>query len=117
MIHSMTGFASAEQQYDFGRLSWEVRSVNHRYLDLSIKVPDSFRTLENDMREAIRSQLGRGKVEAYLKFQPGPAITSKLELNEPLLEQLGAASTALAHFFPDGVQTETTRLSPTARRG
>lgn len=110
MIYSMTGFARHQHQGDWGQAVWELRSVNHRYLDVSIKVPDRFRALENDMREVIRTQLGRGKVEAYLKFQPGPAITSKIELNEPLLEQLGAASSAMAHFFPGGVQTECTRL-------
>lgn len=109
MISSMTGFARHQHKGEWGSAIWELRSVNHRYLDLSVKVPDSFRALENDIREKIRGHLGRGKVEAYLKFQPGPALTSDLMLNEPLLQQLAQASTTIASHFGQ-VATETTRL-------
>ena len=53
MIRSMTGFASAERQFDFGRLTWELRSVNHRYLEIGFRVPEEFRVLEPEIRRIL----------------------------------------------------------------
>ena len=55
MIRSMTGFARLERQYEFGRLSWEMRSVNHRYLDFGLRLPEEFRPLESDIRTCLGS--------------------------------------------------------------
>ena len=68
MIRSMTGCARLERQYEFGRLSWEMRSVNHRYLDLGIRLPEEFRALEPDIRQSLGEYLGRGKIEVSLRF-------------------------------------------------
>jgi len=57
MIRSMTGFARVEQQFEFGRLSWEIRSVNHRYLDFGLRLPDEFRPLEADVRKTLAQYL------------------------------------------------------------
>ena len=67
MIRSMTGFASVERQYDFGRLTWELRSVNHRYLEIGFRVPEEFRVLEPDIRRILGEFLSRGKVDATLR--------------------------------------------------
>ncbi len=89
MIHSMTGFASAEQQYDFGRLSWEIRSVNHRYFDFGFRVPEEFRILEPEIRQILGVHLSRGKVDATLRFTPAAAISSSnLNLNQELAGKL-----------------------------
>ena len=68
MIHSMTAFARAEQAGTNGTLSWELRSVNHRYLEPHLRLPESFRDLEGAVREALRNGLSRGKVECTLRF-------------------------------------------------
>ena len=71
MVQSMTGFASVEQQSDFGRLAWEIRSVNHRYLEVGLRLPEEFRVLEPAIRDHLRAQVSRGKVDASLRFTHG----------------------------------------------
>ena len=89
MIRSMTGFASAERQYPFGRLTWELRSVNHRYLEISFRVPEEFRALEPEIRRILGKFLSRGKVDATLRFTPAPGVaSSNLELNTELALRL-----------------------------
>ena len=68
MIYSMTGFASTETQGDFGRLTWEIRSVNHRYLEIGMRLPEEFRVLEPAIREVIGAHLSRGKVDLSLRY-------------------------------------------------
>ena len=88
MIRSMTGFARREHAEAFGSLAWELRSVNHRYLELSLRLPEDFRAAEGIFRQALAASLRRGKVEANLYFRPTVATSAGLELNEALLEQL-----------------------------
>ena len=89
MIRSMTGFARVESQHEFGRLSWEMRSVNHRYLDFGLRLPEEFRPLEADIRKCLGQYLSRGKIEATLRFFPAPsAANSGLELNSGLAREL-----------------------------
>ncbi|HTN29810.1 MAG TPA: YicC/YloC family endoribonuclease [Pseudomonas sp.] len=68
MVHSMTAFARSERAGGYGTLSWELRSVNHRYLEPHLRLPDAFRDLEGAVREALRQGLSRGKVECTLRF-------------------------------------------------
>jgi uncharacterized protein (TIGR00255 family) len=89
MIRSMTGFAGAERQYPFGRLTWELRSVNHRYLELSFRVPEEFRMLEPEIRRILGGFLSRGKVDVTLRYRPAAAtVSSNLELNRELAMRL-----------------------------
>jgi len=89
MIRSMTGFASVDRQYAFGRLAWELRSVNHRYLEVGLRLPEEFRALEPDIRRTLGNYLSRGKVDAALRFTAAPGSQqSGLVLNRPLLERL-----------------------------
>jgi uncharacterized protein (TIGR00255 family) len=89
MIRSMTGFARLERQYDFGRLTWELRSVNHRYLEVGFRVPEEFRPLEPEIRRILGQYLSRGKVDASLRFEPAAnAAGSSLKLNPELAEKL-----------------------------
>jgi uncharacterized protein (TIGR00255 family) len=89
MIRSMTGFASLEHQYDFGRLSWEIRSVNHRYLEIGFRVPEEFRVLEPEIRRILGEHLSRGKVDATLRYAPAARISSSnLVLNTELAQRL-----------------------------
>jgi uncharacterized protein (TIGR00255 family) len=89
MIRSMTGFARVDRQFEFGRLSWEMRSVNHRYLDFGLRLPEEFRPLEADIRKRLGQYLSRGKIEVALRFfETAGATGSGLELNLPLAKEL-----------------------------
>ncbi len=70
MIQSMTSFARREKETEYGNLRWELRSVNHRYLDVNLRMPDELRVLEAKVRERVAGRLGRGKVECGLRFTP-----------------------------------------------
>jgi uncharacterized protein (TIGR00255 family) len=89
MIRSMTGFASSERAFEFGRMTWELRSVNHRYLEIGFRVPEEFRSLEPDIRRVLGDHLSRGKVDATLRFVPSAqSASSSLAINRPLLDRL-----------------------------
>lgn len=82
-MHSMTAFARTERNESWGSLTWELRSVNHRYLEPGFRLPDTFRFLESSLREQLRKQLSRGKVDCTLQFQPAvnhEALTIDAEL-------------------------------------
>jgi len=68
MIHSMTGFANVEIQTPGGRLTWEMRSVNHRYLEIGLRLPEDFRIMEPAIRDHLSGQISRGKVDVALRF-------------------------------------------------
>jgi uncharacterized protein (TIGR00255 family) len=88
MIRSMTGFARRERQGPWGTLTCELRTVNHRYLEVSLRLPEDLRSLESDARQALSASLRRGKVDAGLYLRSTAALATSLELNQPLLEQL-----------------------------
>ncbi|MFI4937842.1 MAG: YicC/YloC family endoribonuclease [Candidatus Berkiellales bacterium] len=88
MIASMTAFARSMRQHDWGQAIWEIRSVNHRYLDLSFKLPDPFREWESEWRNLATKMLQRGKVECYLNFFPSHQTTPALKINVNLVEAL-----------------------------
>lgn len=86
MIRSMTAFASAALNADSHHLGWEIRSVNHRYLEINQKLPDALRDLEGEVRERCRARLERGKVDIFLRYQSGNA--GALSLNRERVQQL-----------------------------
>jgi uncharacterized protein (TIGR00255 family) len=88
MIRSMTGFARRERQGPWGTLTCELRSVNHRYLELSLRLPEDLRSLENDARQILGGLLRRGKVDAGVYLRGSPAAVAALELNASLAEQV-----------------------------
>ena len=92
MTSSMTAFSRQQQEQEWGSLTWEIRSVNHRYLETSVRLPESFRALENGVREAVRKRLTRGKVECALRFQSEVKVSSDLHLNTELIRQLVQAN-------------------------
>ncbi|MCG8391832.1 MAG: YicC family protein [Pseudomonadales bacterium] len=91
MICSMTAFARADRHLQGYSLAWEIKSVNHRYLEVSPRLPESLRALENAVREKCRNALARGKVEVTLRYQQDDSDAS-LELNEELVKQLSDVS-------------------------
>ncbi len=95
MIYSMTAFARAEQAGEHGTLSWEIRSVNHRYLEPHLRLPESFRDLEGAIREALRKGLSRGKIECTLRFAEDAAVRS-MQVDHQRAGQLIAAAESVA---------------------
>jgi uncharacterized protein (TIGR00255 family) len=88
MIHSMTAYARKEFKGDWGTAVWEIRSVNQRYLETYIRLPEQFRGLEAVLRERFRKKLQRGKVECNLRFEANAANSGELQLNEALAAKL-----------------------------
>ena len=95
MIHSMTAFARAEQAGDLGTLSWEIRSVNHRYLEPHLRLPEAFRDLEGPVRDALRKGLSRGKVECTLRFAEDSSGRA-MQVDSQRASQLIAAAETVA---------------------
>ncbi len=95
MLRSMTGFARAEQATTAGLLAWEIRSVNHRYLEVSLRLPEELRGSEAEYRRAIGAVARRGKVDASFYVRPAPTASRELTLDEPLLDRLIENATAL----------------------
>jgi uncharacterized protein (TIGR00255 family) len=96
MIRSMTGFARREQSGPWGTLTWELRTVNHRYLEVSCRLPEELRAAEGEFRQTIAGVLRRGKVDCTLNFRASAEAASPLELNRPLLEKLLVRTRELA---------------------
>jgi uncharacterized protein (TIGR00255 family) len=87
MIRSMTGFARRERQYPFGLIAWELKTVNHRFLEIACRLPEDFRAAESEFRQTIAGAVRRGKVDGSLHFRPATAATT-LEVDADLLASL-----------------------------
>jgi len=96
-IASMTAFARCAVEETWGQAIWEIRSVNHRYREVALKIPDPFRAWENEWRALINTVLHRGKIDCYLSFFENQA-TSAFQLNLPLIAQLVEHAAQLASY-------------------
>ena len=101
MIYSMTGFAAVAAELDSGSLSLELRSVNHRYLDLQLRMPDELRSQEPTLREAISTQMSRGKVECRTNLATRQSTQEPARLNPGMLQQLAVWSAQVRERLPD----------------
>lgn len=88
MVHSMTAFAREEIDADWGAAAWELRSVNHRYLDVSLRLPEELRSLDAGVRERIAARVRRGKVDGALRIRPASAGGAGLSLDLGLVERI-----------------------------
>ncbi len=95
MTSSMTAFGRLEESGNWGRAIWEIRSVNHRYLDMTIRLPEELRMLENAVRERIAARIKRGKVDCTLRYEATDASAGKVPLNSELAEKLIEAAESL----------------------
>ncbi|MDU4091743.1 MAG: YicC/YloC family endoribonuclease [Pantoea sp.] len=102
MIRSMTAYARRETKGEWGSAAWELRSVNQRYLETYIRLPEQFRSLEPVIRERLRNRLTRGKIECNLRFDADPSAQSALILNQPLAKQLLEAAQWVKQQNADG---------------
>ncbi len=104
MLHSMTGFARESSESELGTLTWEIRAVNHRYLDVQLKLPEYLRPKEQAFRQQASAVLGRGKVECGLFFRRASEQQSELvvdfELVDILNERLSEISKRLSDAAP-----------------
>ena len=89
MLHSMTGFARQSVDAEIGTLTWEIRAVNHRYLDLQFRLPEELRPQEAEFRKQVSARLKRGKVECALHFRRALNQSQDLRLDENLIKLIG----------------------------
>ncbi len=101
MVHSMTGFARESVETDIGTLSWEIRAVNHRYLDVQFKIPDELRPNEQAFRQQASAVLGRGKIECALSFRHALNRQSAMQIDSDLVALLGARISELSTKLPN----------------
>ena len=107
MTRSMTAFARQEQQGEDGKLVWEVRSVNHRYLDIRVHLPEELRSLEPSLRERVARRLGRGKIDCTLRYRPSAAGGKSLRIDWSYAEQVIEGCLSLGRLLP-----QTASISP-----
>ncbi len=101
----MTGFARRERQGPWGTLTCELRSVNHRYLELSLRLPEDLRGLESDARQLLSGALRRGKVDAGLYLRGAPSAAAAIEINHALAGQVVAGAAAVRAVAGDAAGT------------
>ena len=87
-IKSMTAYARAYYSTEAFSLEWELRSVNHRYLDISLHLPHAFSSEQNNFKEQIRKLLKRGKIEAKLNYESCADDTYEIIINESKVKTL-----------------------------
>lgn len=104
MAHSMTAFARTSEAEPWGNAIWEIRSVNHRFLDVMFRLPDNFRALEYNLRDCIRNKIQRGKIECSLRCEFNSTDTKALRVNRNLVQALHSASQEIAEMIPNLAQ-------------
>jgi uncharacterized protein (TIGR00255 family) len=100
MIRSMTAFAACERPATGGQLTCELRAVNHRYLELSVRAPEELRAIESAFRERVAQKLSRGKVDLSFRLRATPGARGPLAVNDELLEQLALVARRHHPQFP-----------------
>ena len=95
MAHSMTDFSRQQIDSEWGALTWELRSVNHRYLEASIRLPENFRSLETPIRKQLRDKLNRGKIECQLRFKAVELSKINWQLDTDMITRLSRANSEI----------------------
>lgn len=101
MLHSMTGFARQSAESAPGTLSWELRAVNHRYLEVQFRLPEELRPREHAFKQQVSAALSRGKVDCALHFQRASDRQTDMQLNTDLVKLIGARAAEVAVHLPD----------------
>ena len=101
MLHSMTGFARESVETDIGTLTWEIRAVNHRYLDVQFKIPEDLRPREQAFRQQASAALQRGKVECSLYFRRSGSQDTELQVDTSFVELLGNRISEVTSKLPN----------------
>lgn len=101
MIRSMTAFAGSERSSPLGTLGCELRGVNHRYLELGVRLPEELRMLEPALRERVAARVARGKLDLCFRFRRDPGTAAELRLNHALLARLSELALDTRARLPD----------------
>ena len=101
MLRSMTAFARIESQHELGGIQWEIRSVNHRYLDVNLRLPEDLRRLDPKVRERVGARLRRGKVDCTLRVLSNPAAVGGLSVDRDLAARVADAARIVAEHLPE----------------
>ena len=104
MIKSMTAFARETRSGEFGELTWELRTVNHRYLEPHLRLPEELRSLDVAVRTRLAARLQRGKVDCSLRYVPAVGAVGTLRINHTFVEQLLAANQEVGHLIGRGAE-------------
>jgi len=107
-IRSMTAFASSERATEWGVLGCEMRAVNHRFLELGLRLPEELRSYEPLLRERVAARISRGKIDLAMRLR-APETDAGLQVNEAMVDELARLNLALASRFP-GLRTSLTEL-------
>lgn len=110
MIRSMTGFARVEASQPAHHLIWELRAVNHRYLDIQFKLPEEFRALEQEWRTLAAAQVSRGKFECALRVTASETAANTLQIDEVRIRALKQALTTLTQILGTAAPPDPVRL-------
>jgi len=110
MPNSMTGFARSNTQEQWGEISCEIRSVNHRYLEPTIRLPESLRAFEPTIRNALRKQLSRGKVDVNFQLTLNNSSPDSMNVNNSVLKALLGAVDQVKALHPDTAPIDAVRL-------
>lgn len=100
---SMTAFARTQENTPLGRFSWEIRSVNQRYLEINPRLPDAFRHLEPEIRNQLKKQISRGKIDISLSFENNPNDNT-MQVNQSVLQPLTQAINELQQSLIEATQ-------------
>jgi uncharacterized protein (TIGR00255 family) len=98
----MTAFARVQESCDSGTLTWEIRSVNHRYLEPGLKLPDDFKSLEPEIRKLVSQYLKRGKVDIGLRYQLNNTGAGEIRLNQAIVNQLRQVEQEILNIVHEG---------------
>ena len=100
MLRSMTGFARCSQPGTAGDLTWEIRSVNHRYLDVQFRLPEELRPAETEFRKQVAASVGRGKVDCTFNLKRGGDSSEGRSLNREAVDELADRIAAVREMVP-----------------
>ena len=101
MLKSMTAFARVEQNHPIGNFVWELRSINHRYLEVNFRLVEELRSAEFDLRKIIQSKVSRGKIDCTFRLRPTVDSEINLCINEKLLDSLLQQARKLQEQVPE----------------
>jgi len=102
MLKSMTAFAREQQSNDSGEIVWEIKSVNHRYLEPGFKLPEDFRQLEPAVRQQIGQYVKRGKLEFSLRYKLNRQAQTAIQLNEEMVKSLRQVEREVLNIVHEG---------------
>jgi uncharacterized protein (TIGR00255 family) len=102
VLRSMTAFARVQETCDAGTLTWEIRSVNHRYLELGLKLPDDFKSLEPEIRKLASQYLERGKIDLGLRYKLNESGAGEVKLNEEIVRSLRKVEQNVLNIVHEG---------------